>query len=593
MADEIDLGIEGIGPATLLARGGSAFVYLAEQTDFARKVAVKVLFNALENDATYNRFDRECRAIGAVSDHPNIVVVHGRGLTADERPYLVMEHRAGGSLAEALTLRGRFTEAESIRIGIKIGTALDVAHRAGVLHRDVKPANILLSSYNEPALADFGIARIEGGHKTTEGVFSASVVHASREVLDSGDPTPRSDVYALGSTLYELVTGSPAFADPDDLSMWSIINRVLSQDPPDPTESGVSSGLAAVLAKAMNHDPELRHATAGEFVSDLEALQSGPGIANQPTGVLPAVGDSTEQQPRLDQSRAKADERSPIAAAGTAATAASATGLVDSVTVSNSISRAAVALSVAAVAAVTIAAIGIAIGRVEGPAAEVTVTAQASAEGGEPESDSSRSERQSVVTMVETTEQAGGVDQTIAAIAGATEPLELLFRRAEFGPLTGGELYLLPIIGGPDGAQYRIVVDGRPVTELRGSVPPYYPKPGRHRLQVQAVADQRVELSNVIEIYVSDEGPETGFRVNLSSIRSEPENWPEALRQFDQMLADGHERLELSLSTRREPNQLRSYWNFYVDGFGDDQASAQAYCDQFDLRPKACFVAKV
>ncbi len=567
----------------MLARGGSAYVYLAEQIDFGRQVAVKVLFNALEDDATYRRFDRECRAIGAVSNHPNIVVVHGRGLTADERPYLIMEHRAGGSLAEALTTRGRFTESEVIRIGIKIGTALAVAHQAGVLHRDVKPANILLSSYNEPALADFGIARIDDAHKTTEGMFTASVVHASREILNSEEPTRQSDVYALGSSLFELATGRAAFARPDDRSMWAVINRVLAEDPPDLTELGVSPGLAAVIAKAMDHDPARRHQSATELVNELKRLRSGPGVIDQDTDVLPEI---TAPMPT---------ELTPSAIAPTPAAADRRTTdgdptPGDSSDQTASISRTAALLSVAVVVVATAGLAGFAL------------FSTADTRNSTGSDDVSVASNETVVPLVdrsvisptsETTvnEPAAVVDPTVGS--GPPEPLELSFGRADVGPLRIGEPYVVRVEGGLNEANYRIVIDNEPVTDTAPRPPPFFVEAGRHQLQVQAISDTRVQLSNVVEIYVAHTPPPSGYRANLSSIRSEPENWPEALRQFDQMVLDGHVDLKISVSNRTEANQLRPYWNYYIDGFGDDRAAAQQYCDDRELDQDRCFVAQV
>jgi serine/threonine protein kinase len=562
VANEIDLGIDGIGPATMLARGGSAYVYLAEQTDFGRKVAVKVLFNALEDDATYRRFDRECRAIGAVSSHPNIVVVHGRGLTADERPYLIMEHRAGGSLAEALAVRGRFPENEVINVGIKIGTALAVAHDAGVLHRDVKPGNILLSAFNEPALADFGIARMEGAHKTTEGVFAASVVHASREVLNSEEPTPRSDVYALGSSLFELATGAAAFADPADKSIWAVVNRVLAQEPPEPTEFGVSPGLSAVLRKAMDHSPDRRHRSAAEFVADLERLRDGSGVADTPTRPLPEVVDVAPARPA-----SQTEEQATLSRSG--------------------------ALWSAAV--VVVATAGLA-----GFALFATSTGDQGADdrveqADGPEQATTRPSVEQLVSPVssETTTGPPVTPVETTSDPGPTEPLVMSFPRSEVGPLRIGEPYVVQVRGGVPGATYRVIIDNQPVTATGETPPPFFAEAGRHQLQVQAVSERRVELSEPVEIYVAHRPPTSGYRANLSSIRSEPENWPEALRQFDQMVADGHTELKLSVSNRTEANQLRPYWNYYVDGFGEDRDAAQAYCDDRGLDREQCLVARI
>ena len=561
--EEIHLGIDGIGPATLLGRGGSAFVYLAEQTDFGRKVAVKVLFDALEDDATYRRFDRECRAVGAVSDHPNIVVVHGRGLTADERPYLVMEYRAGGSLAERIAVRGRIPEAEAVEVGIKIGSALQVAHDAGVLHRDIKPANILLSTYNEPALADFGIARMEGSHKTTEGLFSASVAHASREILDSGDPTPRSDVYALASTMFELVTGSPAYVRPDDSSMWSVINRVLGEDPPDPADHGVSPGLAAVLRRAMSHDPAARHEDATAFVADLRSLTSGRGLA---------ASASTEPVPTI--------------AAAPEPTTTNTTVAADN---SPTVSRTGAVIAVAAVIVATVAAAAVAL-----------LVANGQSGLGTPADETAATEvgRATVISAFSGSDDLQTTDSPIVAGPAAddggaslTAMPDQVFPRSGIGPLEAGGRYVLQLDVMPEAAGYRIVIDGRKTTEYQSSIPVFFPKTGRHQLQLQIAVDEQVHLTDPVEIYVA-EPPQPGWRANLSAIRSRPENWPEALRQFDQLVLDGHDDLELSLSTRSDQGEF-PYWNYYVDGFGDDRVAAQDYCDRFNLGPEQCFIAEV
>ena len=626
MADAIDLGIPGIGPATPLDRGGSAYVYLAEQEDFGRKVAVKVLFDALEDDATYRRFDRECRAIGAVSHHPNIAVVHGRGLTRDERPYLVMEYRAGGSLADRLSRRGRFTEPEAINIGIKIGQALQVAHDAGVLHRDVKPANILLSAYDEPALADFGIARMDGTHKTTEGVFSASVVHASREILDSGTPTPRSDVYALASTMFELVTGAPAYADDADQSVWAVVDRVLNQDPPDPKSKGVSEGLSAVLQKAMDHDETNRHSSAAAFVAELQELRL-PASSRMETRPVEAVTGKTGPVDRSDIPGQtgitdQPTEPMPATALHNAASATADRGSRSAIAAAEpetsnlpELSRTGLLISVGVIA---VGSLAIGLFSALGPSR----SDRTSVDVGSPQSQVQAAATDDDIVQLDTTtnrtggsDTAEGVDQaTVDRTTGGTgvdqptatnpddsttttEQLtgpftpELRFPRAEIGPLQTDERYVLLVAGAPDEAEYRIIVDGRPVTRREPTPPVYFPKPGRHEVQVEVATDDRVELTDAVEIYVSDRAPTSGYRVNLSAIRSRPENWPEALRQFDQLVADGHDSLEISLSDRQEGSAL-PFWNFYIR-YGQDREGAIAYCEDRGLSNNECYTAEV
>ena len=296
----VNLGIDGIGDATPLAAGGFAQVYTAEQTSLRRSVAVKVLFAAQHDKDSFARFERECHALGAVSGHPNIVVVHDRGTTNAGHPYIIMELRKGGSLSDHLANEGTMSSHEVVALGIKIGSALEVAHGAKVLHRDIKPANILLSSYGEPALADFGIARIEGGNKTTSGIFSASVAHAPREVLDGREPTARSDIYSLGSTLFEAFVGHPPYQRKGVESVWSLISRIMEEDPPDPRSFGMPDALASVVDRALTHDENRRYQSAAEFVDALEALdlQTGSVVSNPP--IQPAQPVVTKKPSEVD-----------------------------------------------------------------------------------------------------------------------------------------------------------------------------------------------------------------------------------------------------------------------------------------------------
>lgn len=641
MADPIDLGIPGIGPAALLDRGGSAYVYLAEQEDFGRQVAVKVLFDVLTDDATYRRFDRECRAIGAVSHHPNIAVVHGRGLTTDERPYLVMEYRSGGSLADRLAARGRLTEAEVITIGIKIGGALEVAHDAGVLHRDVKPANILVSAYGEPALADFGIARVDGSHKTTEGVFSASVVHASRQVLNSEDPTPQSDVYALGSTLFELATGAPAYANPDDVSVWAVVNRVLHQDLPDPVDHGVSEGLAQVLRRAMDHDPTRRYQRATELVEALTGLASpvpSSTRSNEPTiEALTPITANIEATGARAAGRAASDvdgsapDPPAVDTDGATTRAVSEAGESAQIDRSAGNSRRGAMLAAALVAVCTA---GIGLFSFLGPGQNVDTPNRVSTTDllapltGAPVDRSSTgtgTDRPAGTNPVDTandtvnetanetanetgdglgndtpgtrnepmSDTIGSNDPAEATETGSRGPFtpELRFPRAEIGPLQADERYVLAVAGVPGDAEYRIIVDGRPVTGRESSPPIFFPRAGRHQLQLEVATDDRVELTEAAEIYVSDRPPTIGYRVHLAAIRSRPENWPETLRQFDQLATDGHDGLEISLSDRSEGTAF-PYWNLYVR-FGQDREAAYAYCQSWELPNTQCYAAEL
>ena len=145
--------IGGVTDLVEIGRGGFGVVYLGTETSFDRQVAVKVLLPSLD-EPSKRRFERERRAMGSVSGHPNIVTVYRGGLTQAAQPYLVMEYLPGGSLTDQLHLSGPLDWSDAAAIGAKLSDALTVAHRAGILHRDVKPANVFLTASGEPKLGE-------------------------------------------------------------------------------------------------------------------------------------------------------------------------------------------------------------------------------------------------------------------------------------------------------------------------------------------------------------------------------------------------------------------------------------------------------
>ncbi|HET9050189.1 MAG TPA: serine/threonine-protein kinase, partial [Candidatus Dormibacteraeota bacterium] len=196
-APTVDLGIPSIGPASEIGRGAAGVVYRAEQPAMNRTVAVKVLPFAALDEAARARFERECRAMGSVSGHAGIVTVYEAGFTPGGQPFILMELMDGGSLEQRLAMRGPFQWEEVVEIGVRLAGALEVAHRKGILHRDIKPDNVLVSTYGDAKLADFSIARLAGATKTQTGLVAATPAHAPPEVLRGEDPSVRGDVYSL------------------------------------------------------------------------------------------------------------------------------------------------------------------------------------------------------------------------------------------------------------------------------------------------------------------------------------------------------------------------------------------------------------
>ncbi|HWC66819.1 MAG TPA: protein kinase, partial [Acidimicrobiales bacterium] len=197
-----------------IGRGGMSDVYVARDRLLERRVAVKVLFPEFATDPSFvERFRREAQAAANLT-HPNIVAVHDWGQQAGTY-FIVMEYVDGHSLADLLRTQGRINPQRAAAIAADTSAALSFAHRGGVVHRDVKPGNILLTAAGDVKVADFGIARALGT-ATEQGLTQAGSVmgtaaYFSPEQAQGGQPDPRSDLYSLGIVLYEMVAGKPPF----------------------------------------------------------------------------------------------------------------------------------------------------------------------------------------------------------------------------------------------------------------------------------------------------------------------------------------------------------------------------------------------
>ena len=260
-----------------IGHGGFGVVYRCAQPVLDRAVAVKVLTTDLDPD-NLDRFLREQRAMGRLSGHPHIMNVLQVGVLASGRPFIVMPYHAKDSLEVLIRQHGPLDWCETLSIGVKLAGALEAAHRAGTLHRDVKPGNILLTDYGEPQLTDFGIARIAGGFETATGVITGSPAFTAPEVLEGASPTPASDVYSLGATLFCALTGHAAFERRTGEQVIAQFLRVTSQPIPDLRTQGLPADVAAIIEQAMARDPADRPATAAEFGDELRAVQRSNGV---------------------------------------------------------------------------------------------------------------------------------------------------------------------------------------------------------------------------------------------------------------------------------------------------------------------------
>ncbi len=252
-----------------LGRGGMATVYHAYDPHFGRDVAIKVLPREFLHDPTFRaRFEREVKAIARL-EHSAIVPVHDFG-EHEGQPYLVMRYMPGGSLAERIKA-GPLSLDEAVTTLERVGAALDSAHRQGVVHRDVKPGNILFDRHGDAYLSDFGIVKLsEATAQLTGSGIIGTPAYMAPEMADPGGMSPLIDVYALGVTLYEMLAGKlPYRADTPVGVLMAHMSKPIPDvrlERPDLPES-----VQAVIEWAMAKDPSERYQSAGEMVADLRA----------------------------------------------------------------------------------------------------------------------------------------------------------------------------------------------------------------------------------------------------------------------------------------------------------------------------------
>ena len=270
---------------TCIGSGGMAMVYKGIDVLLERKVAVKVLRQRFASDPEFlERFQREARA-AANLDHPGIVTVFDVGMDGD-RHYIVMEFVDGQDLKTLIRQRGHLTVAEALEIATQIAAGVGHAHKADVIHRDIKPQNVLVTHDGCAKVADFGIARAlsESGLTDSDTVWGSPLYFAPEQA--SGDPpTPASDVYSIGIVMYEMLTGSPPFRadNPTALAM-----KHLHEEPPrlGGRNPQVPPRLEQIVHKTLSKEPSARYRTAAQLASVLEAYQSQ---VEQPTSWQAAV----------------------------------------------------------------------------------------------------------------------------------------------------------------------------------------------------------------------------------------------------------------------------------------------------------------
>ena len=262
-----------------LGEGGMACVYLAHDEVLDRDVALKVLWERFARDKEFvERFEREARSAGSLS-HPNIVQVYDRGETEDGTAYMAMECISGGTLKDRIVREGSLSSGDAATVAIQVAGALGAAHERGVIHRDIKPHNILLSSSGEAKVTDFGIARAAAATTTTRtGRILGTANYMSPEQALGQRVDPRTDLYSLGVVLFEMLTGELPFRGDSPIT---VSMKHVNEPPPPPKklDPGLSEGANAVVLKLLAKDPDDRYADAEGLIEDLEKMKAGLPLA--------------------------------------------------------------------------------------------------------------------------------------------------------------------------------------------------------------------------------------------------------------------------------------------------------------------------
>lgn len=278
----------------LIGSGGMAEVYRARDSLLGRTVAVKVLHSQYAKDPVFiERFRHEAQA-AANLNHPNIVNVYDWGIE-DSTYYIVMEYVQGRDLKAIITQGGPLLPERAVEIAMSICTALEVAHSNGIVHRDIKPQNIIVTIDNQIKVMDFGIARTAGGSAMTQtGTIMGTAQYISPEQAQGRVADPRSDLYSLGVVLYEMLTGKVPF---DGDNPVAIAYKHVREDPLAPSlmNPDISPELEAVVMKALAKNPENRYQSAVEMHSDLErCLEGAPVFATPVLSAAEAAAGQTQ-----------------------------------------------------------------------------------------------------------------------------------------------------------------------------------------------------------------------------------------------------------------------------------------------------------
>src|ERR671924_909317 len=276
-----------------LGAGGMANVYLAEDEVLGRRVAIKILNDRHAGDDQFvERFRREAKNAASLS-HPNIVSIYDRG-EAEGTYYIAMEYLDGRSLKELIVSRGPAPVNVAIDYAQQILAALRFAHRHGIVHRDIKPHNVLVDAEGRLKVTDFGIARAGASQMTEVGSIIGTAQYLSPEQAKGAGVDQTSDLYSVGIVLYELLTGVVPFSGetPVEIAMKHLS---AVPDPPSSHRSEIPRELDKVVMRALAKDPHERYQTAEEMDADLRRIARGAGVTVETADAATAVLSGTTE----------------------------------------------------------------------------------------------------------------------------------------------------------------------------------------------------------------------------------------------------------------------------------------------------------
>ena len=271
-----------------IGSGGMADVYCAEDLQLGRRVALKLLYRRFAEDEEFvERFRREASSAAGLQ-HPNVVAVYDRG-EFDDTYYIAMEFLEGRSLKQVVRQDGALEPDRAIDLVIQILKAARFAHRRGIVHRDIKPHNVIVDDEGRAKVTDFGIARAGASDMTETGSIMGTAQYLSPEQAQGHPVDARSDLYSIGVVLYELLTGRVPF---DAESAVTIALKQVSEEPVPPSQlnPAISAQLEDVVTTALQKDPAYRFADADEFIRALEAVRGVAAGTGEYTRVAPHTG---------------------------------------------------------------------------------------------------------------------------------------------------------------------------------------------------------------------------------------------------------------------------------------------------------------